>query len=111
GELADAAKIDGAGHLRFLRSVVLPLSIPVLVTVALIQGIGVWDSFLWPLLVTSSDTVRPIQVGMAQFRTEFGAQYHLEMAAATFVIAPIVIIFLFAQRHLIQGVARTGIRG
>ena len=110
-ELADAARIDGAGHLRFLRSVVLPLSIPVLVTVALIQGIGVWDSFLWPLLVTSDDTVRPIQVGMAQFRTEFGAQYHLEMAAATFVIAPIVVVFLFAQRHLIQGVARTGIRG
>ncbi|HEY8655334.1 MAG TPA: carbohydrate ABC transporter permease [Candidatus Limnocylindria bacterium] len=110
-ELADAAKIDGAGHLRFLRSVVLPLSVPVLVTVALIQGIGVWDSFLWPLLVTSNDTVRPIQVGMAQFRTEFGAQYHLEMAAATFVIAPIVVVFLIAQRHLIQGVARTGIRG
>jgi len=110
-ELADAARIDGAGHLRFLRSVVLPLSVPVLVTVALIQGIGVWDSFLWPLLVTSSDTVRPIQVGMAQFRTEFGAQYHLEMAAATFVIAPIVLVFLVAQRHLIQGVARTGIRG
>ena len=110
-ELADAARIDGAGHLRFLRSVVLPLSVPVLVTVSLIQGIGVWDSFLWPLLVTSSDTVRPIQVGMAQFRTEFGAQYHLEMAAATFVIAPIVLVFLVAQRHLIQGVARTGIRG
>lgn len=110
-ELADAARIDGAGHLRFLRSIVLPLSVPVLVTVALIQGIGVWDSFLWPLLVTSSDSVRPIQVGMSQFRTEFGAQYHLEMAAATFVIAPIVLVFLVAQRHLIQGVARTGIRG
>lgn len=110
-ELADAARIDGAGHLRFLRSVVLPLSVPVLVTVALIQGIAVWDSFLWPLLVTSSDSVRPVQVGMAQFRTEFGAQYHLEMAAATFVIAPVVLVFLFAQRHLIQGVARTGIRG
>lgn len=110
-ELADAARIDGAGHLRFLRSVVLPLSVPVLVTVALITGIGVWDSFQWPLLVTSSDTVRPIQVGMAQFRTEFGAQYHLEMAAATFVIAPVVVVFLIAQRHLIQGVARTGIRG
>ena len=110
-ELADAARIDGAGHLRFLRSIVLPLSVPVLVTVALITGIGVWDSFQWPLLVTSSDTVRPIQVGMAQFRTEFGAQYHLEMAAATFVIAPVVVVFLIAQRHLIQGVARTGIRG
>jgi multiple sugar transport system permease protein len=110
-ELADAARVDGAGHLRFLWSVVLPLSIPVLVTVTLITGLGSYDAFLWPLLVTNSDAVRPVQVGMAQFRTEFGAQYHLEMAAATFVIAPVVLIFLFAQRYLIQGVARTGIRG
>jgi multiple sugar transport system permease protein len=110
-ELADAGKVDGAGHLRFLWSVVLPLSIPVLVTVTLITGLGSYDAFQWPLLVTNSDAVRPVQVGMAQFRTEFGAQYHLEMAAATFVIAPVVLIFLFAQRYLIQGVARTGIRG
>ena len=110
-ELADAAKVDGAGHLRFLWGIVLPLSIPVLVTVTLITGLGVYDAFQWPLLVTNSDAVRPVQVGMAQFRTEFGAQYHLEMAAATFVIAPVVLIFLFAQRYLIQGVARTGIRG
>jgi len=110
-ELADAAKVDGAGHLRFLWTIVLPLSIPVLVTVTLITGLGVYDAFQWPLLVTNSDAVRPVQVGMAQFRTEFGAQYHLEMAAATFVIAPVVLIFLFAQRYLIQGVARTGIRG
>ena len=111
GELADAAKVDGAGHLRFLRSVVLPLSVPVLVTVTLITALGVYDSFQWPLLVTNTDDVRPVQIGMAQFRTEFGAQYHLEMAAATFVIAPVVVLFLFAQRYLIQGVARTGIRG
>ncbi len=110
-ELADAAKVDGAGHLRFLWGIVLPLSIPVLVTVTLITGLGVYDAFQWPLLVTNSDAVRPVQVGMAQFRTEFGAQYHLEMAAATFVIAPVVVIFLFAQRYLIQGMARTGIRG
>ena len=110
-ELADAAKVDGAGHLRFLRSVVLPLSVPVLVTVTLITTLGVYDAFQWPLLVTNTDTVRPVQIGMAQFRTEFGAQYHLEMAAATFVIAPVVVLFLFAQRYLIQGVARTGIRG
>ena len=110
-ELADAATVDGAGHLRFLRSVVLPLSVPVLVTVTLITALGVYDSFQWPLLVTNTDDVRPVQIGMAQFRTEFGAQYHLEMAAATFVIAPVVLVFLFAQRYLIQGVARTGIRG
>ena len=110
-ELADAAKVDGAGHVRFLWKIVLPLSVPVLVVVTLVTALGSYDAFQWPLLVTNSDAVRPIQVGMAQFRTEFGAQYHLEMAAATFVIAPVVLIFLFAQRYLIQGVARTGIRG
>jgi multiple sugar transport system permease protein len=110
-ELADAAKVDGAGHLRFLWKIVLPLSVPVLVVVTLVTALGVYDAFQWPLLTTNSDAVRPVQVGMAQFRTEFGAQYHLEMAAATFVIAPVVLIFLFAQRYLIQGVARTGIRG
>ena len=110
-ELADAATVDGAGHLRFLWQIVLPLSIPVLVVVTLVTALGMYDQFQWPLLVTNSDAVRPVQVGMAQFRTEFGAQYHLEMAAATFVIAPVVLIFLFAQRYLIQGVARTGIRG
>ncbi|CAN5183547.1 N/A [soil metagenome] len=110
-ELHDAATIDGAGHLRFLRSVVLPISVPALITVALISFLGAYNSFLWPLIVTSKDELRPIQVGMSVFRGEFGAQYHLQMAAATFVIAPIVGLYLVAQRYLVQGVARTGIRG
>ena len=111
GELQDAARMDGAGHLRFLWSVVLPISIPALVTVALITFLGSYNSFLWPLIVTSSADVRPVQIGMAQFRTENGSQYHLLMAAATLVIAPVVLLYLGAQRYLIQGVARTGIRG
>ena len=110
-ELQDAARMDGAGHLRFLWSVVLPISIPALVTVALITFLGSYNSFLWPLIVTSSADVRPVQIGMAQFRTENGSQYHLLMAAATLVIAPVVLLYLGAQRYLIQGVARSGIRG
>ena len=110
-ELHDASRIDGAGNLRFLWSVVLPLSVPVLVTVTLITILGSYNAFQWPLIMTSRDEIRPVQVGMSVFRSEFGSQYHLQMAAATFVIAPIVALYLVAQRYLVQGVARTGIRG
>jgi len=88
-ELSDAARIDGAGHLRFLWSIVLPLSIPAL----------------------SRPDFRPVQVGLSGFRQEAGSSYHLLMAASTFVVAPIVVLFLVAQRYLVQGIARTGIRG
>jgi multiple sugar transport system permease protein len=110
-ELSDAARMDGAGHLRFLWSVVLPLSVPALITVGLITFLGSWNAFQWPLLVTSRPDFRPVQVGLSQFRQETGASYHLLMAASTFVVAPIVLLFLVAQRYLVQGIARTGIRG
>jgi len=110
-ELRDAAVIDGAGHLRFLWSIVLPLSVPALVTVAILSFYASWNSFLWPFIVTSSEAVRPVQVGLNAFRAEAGSQYHLLMAASSFVVAPIVLLYLIGQRFLVQGVARTGIRG
>lgn len=110
-ELHDAAKIDGASHLRFLWSVVLPLSVPALVTVAIISFYGSWNAFQWPLIVTSNPDIRPIQVGLNAFRSDSGTQYHLLMAASAFVVAPVVLIYLVGQRYLVQGVARTGIRG
>jgi len=110
-ELQDAARIDGAGHLRFLWSIVLPISVPALVTVAVITFVGTWNAFLWPLIVTNRPDFRPVQVGLNAFRQEAGSNYNLLMAASTFVIAPIVVLYLVAQRYLVQGVARTGIRG
>jgi len=110
-ELHDAAKIDGAGHARFLWSIVLPISVPALVTVAIISFYGSWNAFQWPLIVTSNPDIRPIQVGLNAFRAEAGSSYHLLMAAAAFTVAPIVLLYLVGQRYLVQGVARTGIRG
>lgn len=110
-ELRDAAVIDGAGHLRFLWSVVIPISVPALVTVAILSFYASWNAFQWPFIVTSSEAIRPIQVGLNAFRAEAGSQYHLLMAAASFVVAPIVLLYLIGQRYLVQGVARTGIRG
>jgi len=110
-ELHDAARIDGAGHVRFLWSIVLPISVPALVTVAIISFYGSWNAFQWPLIVTSNPDIRPIQVGLNAFRAEAGSSYHLLMAAAAFCVAPIVLLYLVGQRYLVQGVARTGIRG
>jgi multiple sugar transport system permease protein len=110
-ELHDAAVMDGAGHLRFLWSVVLPISVPALVTVAIISFYGSWNAFQWPLIMTSRPDIQPIQVGLNAFRDTARAQYHLLMAASSFTVAPIVLLYLVGQRYLVQGVARTGIRG
>lgn len=110
-ELQDAAVIDGAGHLRFLWSIALPISVPALVTVAIISFYGSWNAFQWPLIVTSNPDIRPIQVGLNAFRGEAGTEYHLLMAAAAFVVAPVIALYLIGQRYLVQGIATTGIRG
>jgi multiple sugar transport system permease protein len=110
-ELRDAAVIDGAGHVRFLWSVVLPISVPALVTVAIISFYGSWNAFQWPLIMTSRPDIQPLQVGLNAFRELARSQYHLLMAASSFTVAPIVLLYLVGQRYLVQGVARTGIRG
>jgi multiple sugar transport system permease protein len=110
-ELHDAARIDGAGHLRFLWSVGLPLVRPALVTVSLLTFLNAWNAFLWPLIITSRPEIRPIQVMLVQFTSEGGSRYHLLMAGAAFVILPTLVVYLIAQRYFIEGVARTGIRG
>ena len=77
----------------------------------LIEGLASWNAFLWPLIITSSPDIRPIQVQLSQFTTEGGSRYDLLMAGAAFVILPTLVVYLIAQRYFIEGVARTGIRG
>ncbi len=110
-ELHDAAIMDGAGDLRFLWSVVLPLSRPALLTSALLTFLGTWNSLMWPLLVTNSPVMRPIQVGMAAFITDAGTQVQLLLAAVTISVIPVVAIYLVLQRWFIEGIATVGIRG
>jgi multiple sugar transport system permease protein len=111
GELFDAAVLDGASHSRFLWSVVLPLSRPALVTSALLTFLGTWNALMWPLLVTNSPQMRPIQVGLAQFIGEAGTQMQLLMAGATMTIIPIMIVYLILQRWFVEGISSAGIRG
>lgn len=110
-ELWEAAQLDGLGHAGYLYRVVTPLSLPGILTLALFGFLESWNSLLWPLIVTSSDTMRPLQVGLSFFITENGTQINQLMAAAAFTIAPILILFLVAQRQFIEGIARAGLKG
>jgi multiple sugar transport system permease protein len=107
----EAAALDGAGRFTFFTRIALPLARPALVTAGLFGFLGSWNALLWPLIVTSSPDVRPIQVGLATFSTEQGTQYHLLMAAATLAILPVVLLYVVAQRQFTEGVAASGIKG
>lgn len=110
-ELWDSAQIDGAGHLRYLLQVVIPLSKPPLLTVLLFTFIGSWNSLAWPILVTTDYDWRPISYGLLSFLDEAGAQVHLQMAGSVITILPIIIMYLLIQRSFTEGIATTGLKG
>ncbi len=110
-ELFDAARIDGCGRFRTLWTLVLPLSKSVIVTTAIFGFIGSWNSFMWPLVMTDSPAIRVLQVGLSYFSQEASAQTSLLMAASTFSILPLVILFLFAQKQIIASFASSGLKG
>jgi len=110
-ELYEATLLDGGNHWQFLWRVALPLAVPAMITVAIFSFLGSWNSLLWPLIVTSKPTLRPIQVGLSAFQGEAGSYYNLLMAGATLAILPVVILFLIAQRQFVEGIARSGIKG
>lgn len=109
-DLFDAARIDGAGRFRYLFVVVLPLSKPTLITASIFNFLGTWNSLLWPLVMAPDPKFRTIMVGLGFFRTEAGDSFDLLMAASTFSILPIVILFFLLQRFFIAGIARTGLK-
>lgn len=111
GELWDSAQIDGAGHLRFLSQIAIPLARPALLTVSLFTFIGSWNALAWPILVTTTPDWRPISYGLSSFITEAGAQVHLQMAGAMITILPILIMYLLIQKQFTEGIATTGLKG
>lgn len=110
-DLEDAARIDGASEWRVFTRVALPLSRPALATVALFIFVDQWKSFLWPLIVTRSMNMRPIEVGISRFAGLYYANWPYQMAAAVVAILPILVLFFFAQRYFVRGIQLTGIKG
>ena len=111
-EVLDAARVDGAGHLRTLWSVVLPMSRPVLATLVLLTVVQRWNDYLWPLIVTNSTEMRTLSVGIALlFQKETGTLWGVVMAGTLYVVLPVLILFLLVQRHIVEGIAAGAVKG
>ncbi|GIF63724.1 sugar ABC transporter permease [Asanoa ishikariensis] len=109
-DLDEAATIDGAGHLRIFTTIVLPLIRPALATVAVFAFMGSWNSFLWPLVVIRSPEFMTLPLGLSTLQGQFTTDWDVVMAGSVFSILPIAVVYLFAQRHIIAGIAHTGIK-
>ena len=110
-ELSDAARMDGCGDLYIYWRIILPLSRPVLATVAIFTFLANWNDFIGPLLYLQSDSKRTIALGLATFLGLYSTNWELLMAAATTVTIPALILFLFCQRYFVEGVVLTGLQG
>jgi multiple sugar transport system permease protein len=110
-ELEEAARIDGASELRLFWSIVLPLSRPIVSAVAIFVFIGAWNNFLWPFIVTNDSDLMTLPVGLASVKETYGVVYAQNMASALLTALPLILVFLFFQRRIVQSVATTGLGG
>jgi sn-glycerol 3-phosphate transport system permease protein len=112
-DLLDAAKIDGCSHLRIIRHIMVPLSKPTIITFMVFGFISHYNSYFYPLIMTNTDRIRTLPIGLARFRmaSETGIPWHHLLAATTIALIPSIIVFLFSQRYFIKGVATSGIKG
>ena len=111
-DLFDAARIDGANHISYLTRVMVPLAQPAILTLALLEFIWTWNEFRWIQLVTSSENMRTVSVGLVGFlNSDGGAQTQLAMAVAVMVVLPVVVLYFFTQRYFTEGIATTGLKG
>ena len=110
--LYDAAEIDGLGHLKTMFYVALPLARPVLGTLVLYLFISKWNSYLWPLIVTTKQHMRTLPVGLAMVRSaEYSIGPEHLMAASIFVLVPVLVVYFIAQKQLIEGIAAGAVKG
>ncbi|MCC2317069.1 carbohydrate ABC transporter permease [Cellulomonas chengniuliangii] len=109
-ELDEAATIDGAGHLRIFTTIMLPLVRPSLATLAVFAFMSSWNSFLWPLVVIRSPELMTLPLGLATLRGQFTTEWDVVMAGSVVSIIPIALLYIVAQRHIIAGMAHTGLK-
>src|SRR5215211_212444 len=110
-ELEEAAKIDGCGHIRILRSVIVPISAPAIAVLAVFTFISYWNSFLWPLIIINDTNKMTVPLGLQLFLGQQGQRWELLMAAATISMVPTVILVLALQKYLVRGIALSGLGG
>ena len=106
-----SAQVDGSGNWHYLWKVMMPIARPSLITILLLNAMASWNSFMWPKLIIAHDEFRTLPYGLFTFTTEANSHNEIIMAAATMVVLPMLILFLFARKQIVRGVARGGIKG
>lgn len=109
-ELDEAATIDGAGHFRIFTSIVLPNIRPALATLVVFAFMGSWNSFLWPLVVLRSPELQTLPVALAGLQGQYTTEWDIVMAGSVVSVLPMLALYIFAQKYVIQGVASSGIK-
>jgi multiple sugar transport system permease protein len=110
-ELEDAARVDGCTEFGIFWRIMLPQCIPALVALAIFTFMASWNDFLWPLIVTNSDEMKTVQLGLSVFRGYFHTQWNLLMAATFLISIPPILVFVLGQKHFVKGIAFSGIKG
>ena len=109
-DLEDAARIDGAGEFRIFARIMLPLAGPAVLTIALFNLIANWNDLLWPLMVTTSNTMQTLPAGLALFRGQHVSDFGVLMAGSTIALLPMIVAFFLVQRRFIEGIATSGMK-
>ncbi|PTQ55861.1 MAG: Glycerol-3-phosphate ABC transporter, permease protein UgpE [Candidatus Carbobacillus altaicus] len=110
-EVIDAAKIDGASHLRMYAQIVLPMTRPALATLAIYTFLTTWNMYLWPLLITNDETMRTVQIGVSMLQFQEYTSWNTVLAGIVIVLLPSLIILIFGLRHLISGLSAGALKG
>ena len=110
--LDDAAKIDGCSRFMAYFRIYLPLSKPILATLAVLKASQTWNDYLWPLIMVNKDETMTVQLAVvAKFTTEYSIQWNLLMAATALIILPLLVLFVFTQKYFVEGIVTTGMKG
>lgn len=110
-DLIDAAKIDGCSEFGIYRRVIFPLIKPALATLAIFTFLSQWNSFVWPLIVIHTSSMRTVPLALSVLNSQFGANFSMMMAGATVVTLPVLIVFLCLQKYIIESITMTGLKG
>jgi multiple sugar transport system permease protein len=110
-DLDEAARMDGASSFRIWWQVVVPLSGPVLATLAIFNFQQTWNDFLWPLVITNTEAMRTIPVGLSAFQGQYSTEWHLLMAGSVIALLPVLLIYILAQKWFVQGITLSGMGG
>jgi len=109
-DLIESARIDGCSEFRIYWTIILPLCKPVLAALGIFTFMGSWNAFLWPLIVMIKENMYTLPVALANLSGQYATKFGLLMAGAVVVVAPVIIVFILAQRYVIKGVAVTGLK-